>query len=287
MVAAAAPPRAPGRGELVLSVAGGKTVVARARAESPLKLLCPRSHGEGRWAFLATFGGGLVDGDALELDVTVERGARALLGTQASTKVYRSPRVGARQVLRARVDDDALLAVLPDHVACFAGSRYEQRSTYVLAPTASLVLLDVLSCGRAAHGERWAFARYASRTRVERVVPAAKPGATCRYETIALDALELDPTHGDLAARMGRFDALATLFAFGPAAAPIRAALLSAAEGPLIRRADHVAAASPLSDDGVVLRAAGVRVDTVLSFAREALAGLGTLFGDDPFARKW
>jgi urease accessory protein len=268
--------RVPGKGEIVLSRVGDRTVVTRARAESPLKVLFPKSHGEGRWGFVATFGGGLVDGDVIDLDVTVEQGARALLGTQASTKVYRSPIKGSRQNLVARVEDDALLAIMPDPIACFAGSRYEQRSTYRLAPSASLVVMDVLSCGRAAHGERWAFARYASRTRVER------SGAP-----IAIDALELDPAHGDLAPRMGRFDAIATIFAFGPLASGVRAALLGAGSVPLARRADHVAAASPIGEDGALLRVCGVRVETVTSVARAALAGVAVLFGEDPFARKW
>jgi len=271
------PPRArtPGRGELVFARAGGRTVVARAAADSPLKLLCPRSHGDGRWVFAATFGGGLVDGDAIDLEVRVGEGARALLGTQASTKVYRSPRLGARQRIVATVEDGAALVVAPDPVACFAGARYEQRATYALAPTASLVVADVVSCGRSARGERWAFARLASRTTVER-----------SGEVVAVDAAVLDAAHGDLARRMGRFDAIATVIALGPAARPVRDAILAKGGAKLAPRAATAFAASPLGDDGAIARAAGEQIEAVIRAVRDLLAGAAALFGDDPFARK-
>ena len=148
--------------------AGERTVVHTAAARSPLKLLLPKNHGVGCWVYVATLGGGLVDGDAIALSVEVERGGCALLGTQASTKVYRSPG-GTTQTLHARVASGALLAVLPDPVSCFAGARYAQDLRIDLHDaTATLVLVDALTCGRAARGERWAFARYASRPRVRR-----------------------------------------------------------------------------------------------------------------------
>jgi len=68
---------------------------------------------------LASYGGGLVDRAALRIDIEVERGATAVMSTQASTKVYRSQH-GASQQLRADVADDALLVLAPDPVVCFA-----------------------------------------------------------------------------------------------------------------------------------------------------------------------
>lgn len=62
--------------------------------------------------------------------------------------------------------EGALLAVLPDPVTCFAGARYSQRQSFLLAPGASLVLVDWLTCGRRALGEAWALASYESSNRV-------------------------------------------------------------------------------------------------------------------------
>jgi urease accessory protein len=264
----------PGRGVLALEHQGRGTIVRAARANSPLKLLLPRNHGHGAWAYMASFGGGLVDGDSVHLEVDVGERATGLLSTQSATKVYRSPR-GCQQTLQARVADDALLVVLPDPVACFAGARYEQLTAVKLAPRASLVLLDAFTCGRAARGERWAFSHYAARTHVER-----------QGTPLLLDSIRLDPREGGLPPRMGRFEALALLAVFGPQAAALREELLQPAT-PLRRRASVIEAASPLGDDGALLRVAATSVEEASLAIRARLRSLPVLLGDDPLARKW
>ncbi|MEO7328853.1 MAG: urease accessory protein UreD, partial [Minicystis sp.] len=128
-----------GRGRLSFEQSASGTVLREVYATSPLKLLTPRNHGRAAWVYVATFGGGLVDGDALHLDVTVSAGTTALLGTQASTKVYRCPTSSCRQDLVARVGAGALLVSLPDPVACFAEARYAQSIAIDLDPSASLI----------------------------------------------------------------------------------------------------------------------------------------------------
>jgi urease accessory protein len=223
---------------------------------------------------LATLGGGLVDGDAVHLDVEVEGGAAGLVGTQASTKVYRCPASACRQDTAAQVGEGALLVLIPDPVACFAEARYDQSLRVALSASASLVLVDAFTAGRVARGERWDFRRYASRTEIHRA------GAPLLH-----DAIVLDPEHGDLRARMGRFDAFATVVLAGPAVAPLVQAARDLPAPSL--RASLREAASPLGDDGVVLRLAGASVEEVGRAVRARLSGLGGLLGDDPFARKW
>ncbi len=265
-----AAPRAPGQAALrVVRGPGGRSVVARRAARSPVQLLTPRNHGGAAWAFVSSLGGGLVDGDDIALEVDVGPGAAALVTTQASTKVYRSPR-GCRQRLCARVGDGGLLALVPDPVSGFAGARLDQTIAIELGEGASLWLYDAVSCGRAAAGERWQLARYAS------AITVTRGGATLLH-----DAIELDAAHGAIAPRLGRFDALATAIAIGP-----RAALAEVAAP--ARGAAWVAAASPLpGGDGVVVRAAATSVERLHRGARALLAGLPAVLGDDPFARKW
>jgi urease accessory protein len=262
-----------GRGALAVDASGARSFVTRARATSPLKLLTPNNHGDARWVFTATYGGGLVDGDAIALDVEIGARASAFLSTQASTKVYRSPR-GTSQSLVARVADGGLLASVPDPIVCFAGARYAQSQTVELARAASVVLVDALTCGRAARGERWDFERYASRTVITR-----------EGRTLATDAVLLAPEHGALRARMRRVDALATAFVFGPRVQALRAAFLAA--GGVAGRGEAIVVASPLGEDGAVLRVAGTSTGAMLRALREALVPLGEILGDDPFARKW
>ena len=58
---------APGVGELRFERMAGRTVLTRVFATSPLKVLNPNTAGRAAWACLATYGGGLVSGDALQI----------------------------------------------------------------------------------------------------------------------------------------------------------------------------------------------------------------------------
>ncbi len=270
---------------------GGKTVLGRAFAASPLRLLTPANHGDAAWVFLASLGGGLLDGDRIDLDVEVGDGASALLGTQASTKVYRSPPGGAgsSQRLSARVGAGALLAVVPDPVVCFADARYQQSLEISLAPSASLWLADGYSCGRSARGERWAFSRYASRTTVFRGGARSIVDAT-RLEAGLEAGLERRPGPGlaPLADRMGRFDVVLSLLVVGPRFAHVREAMLASWSPGASSATDPVlVAASPLSEDACILRVAAERFESASRALRSSFALLAAVLGDDPFARKW
>ena len=186
-----------------------------------------------------------------------------------------APQEKCMLVLFRDVADGALLVSIPDPVACFAEARYAQTITVDLAPTASLVLVDGFTAGRSARGERWELHRYTARTLVSRV-----------GTPLLLESIVLDPAQGELPARLGRFDALATVALFGPRVAALREAALAAAL-PLARKAPLLAAVSPIGDDGALLRFAGSSVEEVSAAVRRCLAGLGALLGDDPFARKW
>ncbi|MGA3120833.1 MAG: urease accessory protein UreD [Polyangiaceae bacterium] len=266
--------RGPGRGSITFRRRGDRTVLARAFATSPLRILTPRNHGHAAWVFLSSFGGGLVDGDAVDLILEAEPHSSGLVCTQASTKVYRSPR-GCSQRLEAHVAEGATMAILPDPVVPFAGARYTQRIDVSLAANASLLLFDATSCGRAARGERWQFARLESRTEIMR---ADQP--------IFADATLLDPAHGSIAERMGPYEWVASLVAIGPRFADVRRAML----GPLAPSTDDattVWAASPLRDDGVVVRVAADRFENASRVLRPSFALLARWLGDDPLARKW
>ncbi len=266
-------PTTPGDAVVEVVRSAGRSVVARASARSPLQLLLPRNHGDAIWAFLSSLGGGLVDRDRLTLAVTVGPGAAAMLSTQASTKVYRSPS-GCAQHITASVGSGGLLVVLPDPVSCFCGARLDQSVTVTLAPDASVLILDALTCGRAARDERWAFSRYRS------ALTVIRQGTGTVYSfPIVRDVVELDAGHGDIAARMGRFEAMATVVAIGPR---VPALDVSGAS-----RGDAWVAARSALGEGVMVRAAATTAEGLHRGVRELLVGLPAVLGDDPFARKF
>jgi urease accessory protein len=262
-----------GHASITARRSGARTVLAEAAAASPLRLLTPRNHGVGAWVTLASLGGGLVDGDHFDVRVDAADGTTCVIGTQATTKVYRSPG-GCSQRFLARVGDGAALAVIPDPVVCFADARYSQEVTVEVASEASLVLLDGYGCGRAARGERWRFASYRSRTTIRRYGRRA-----------IVDATWLDPVHGDLAERMGRFDVVLSLLALGPRFANVGTAMrvLSANAG----SASAVVAVSAIDADVTLVRVAAQCFEDASRHLRMSFAALAETLGDDPFARKW
>jgi urease accessory protein len=226
--------------------------------------------------YTATYGGGLVGGDAIHLTVDLEPGARAVLATQSSTKVYRSMRPATQQMI-ARVGDDALLVVGPDPIVCFAGSSLRQIQRYDLHRGASLVVVDWITSGRRAMGERWAFNSYEGRLEVRR-----------EDRTILYDSVRLTREEGPIVERMGRFNVCATVVVIGPLVAAPAATLISEiANLPVTPRADVVISAAPLHSDGVLMRMIGLSTEQISTVLRQHLRFLRSELGGELWSRKW
>lgn len=264
-----------GTAHLTFVRAGARTILERSYATSPVKLFATRAE-PACWVYSATLGGGLVGGDDVRMTIDVANGALALLATQASTKVYRSLRP-ASQWISASIADDALLAVVPDPIVCYAEADFSQRQRYELEARGNLVVVDWITSGRHGSGERWAFARYESRIEITR-------GAS----RILHDGLVLEEAAGNIGERMGRFQVCLTAALTGPLVNDAAATLVTAASQlPIVRNCDLIESAVPLADGGALLRIAGVSVEQVAHRLREHLVFLLPLLGDDPWSRKW
>jgi urease accessory protein len=256
-----------GHGRLVARLVGRRTELSVSHASSPVRLVRPTFPGSPSAAVcVVTFGAGLVDGDAISLDVRVESGATLVLFTQASTKVFRGR---SRQSLRAHVEDGGTLVSLPDPVAPFGGAGYEQRVDVVLGGGgARCVLLDGVTSGRPAFGERWAFERVDLRTTVRRDERA-----------LLHDALRLDARDGSIARRMGRFESFVALVSVG--APPVAEA---------IRGSDEIGAeitvATTVRDGVGVARIAATSPERAIVAARKRLRNLPEMGAVDPFAAR-
>ncbi|MEJ7601149.1 MAG: urease accessory protein UreD [Kofleriaceae bacterium] len=245
-----------------------RSEILRSRAAGPLRLLHPRAAGRAAWIVTSSLGGGLVDGDHVSLEVTIEPGGTGLVTTQSSTKVYRGT---SGQRLVVVVGDAATAVIVPDPVVPYRDARFTQATTIGLAGTASLIYADTLTAGRVAFGERWAMARLDSSLTIERA-----------GEPVVIDRLVLDRTHGDVAARMRRFEAIATVVLLGLRLADLAQAALAA-----LRNLPGVAiAGSPLAE-GVLIRIAGERVELVNQVVRASLQAACARVGEDPWSRKW
>jgi urease accessory protein len=193
--------------------------------------------------------------------------------------VYRNPHLlpcGHR--LTANLGEGSLLALIPDPVQAFTGSRYCQHQQFSMAPDSGLILVDWLGSGRVARGERWAFDRFQSRNEV-RMGDAR----------VLLDSLLLDPADGPLADRyrLGRINCLALVVLIGSLLGPARERVLEeTANLPVARNAPLLCSASPIVG-GVLVRLAGESVEAVGGAIRRLLVFLPGLLDDDPWSRKW
>jgi urease accessory protein len=268
-----------GHAELEVELVAGQSSATHAAATSPLKVLTPQARGQSVWAYLSSFGGGLVAGDRTHLNVRVGEGARCLVSTQASTKVFKNPTgLPCGHGTRGVVEEDGLLVFAPEPVQAFALSHYEQRQEWRFAPGAGLVLLDWFCSGRPARGERWAFARFQSRNDVYR-----------GGQRVFVDSLLLDGGDEGLSQplRTGRFNCFAMVLLLGQRVKDLAAHVLSTvAAQPIKKRGPFVLSASPVGD-GAVVRIAGEEVEDVARAIHRQLEPLADLLGDDPWKRKW
>ncbi|KAL9971295.1 hypothetical protein ACROYT_G023803 [Oculina patagonica] len=149
---------------------GHKVTNTKLQYTYPLKLLVPgfaSSVPSCQWLYVITFGGGLVEGDNVSLDVKVGEHCTVVVTTQASTKVYKSEEgLVTQQGLKGLVADGGLLAVLPDPVVCFKNAIYHQKQDFELTSNGSVVVLDWFTAGRVALGEVWDMISYKSHNRI-------------------------------------------------------------------------------------------------------------------------
>jgi urease accessory protein len=108
---------------------------------------------------------GFFDGDQLDIQVDVQRGAKLCLSTPAASRVYPT-RSGkpARVEQKFTIRENSRLEWNPEPFIPHAGASYHQRTSIHLEKGASLFFLDWIAPGRTAMGEvflyqtlRWEF----------------------------------------------------------------------------------------------------------------------------------
>ncbi len=251
----------------------GRSEVHRARAAGPLRLLTPRAAGRAAWVVTSSLGGGLVDGDNVACEIEIHPGATCVITTQASTKAYRGT---TSQQLRVRAFGDATALVVPDPVVPYRDATFAQLTAIELDAGASLGLVDVVTAGRVAHGERWVAARF-----------DATLSITIDGTRRLLDRFVLDPEDGELARRLGRFEAIGTVVICGPRVSAIAQAQLAALAAAPVRRDEPVIVAGSPLGDGAMFRIAGDRVQAVVEATRSLLRDVCSAVGEDPWSRKF
>ncbi|MCJ1396813.1 hypothetical protein MMC11_000003 [Xylographa trunciseda] len=167
--------------------------------------------------FLLSYGGGLLPPDSLSITLTLDALTRLTITTQGSTKIFPSPQASplatASQTLHACLGRHSGLLIAPDPTQPFDNSRYVQKQVFEIAESASLGVLDWVSEGRRARGEKWGCRECRLRCEVWRV-----GGDEQSKRTLLLrdNVLLSSPEPHALARKMDNLGLFGTLVLVGP-----------------------------------------------------------------------
>lgn len=232
------PPSAstPGSGHITsVLLPNGHSHLSTITYQYPLKLISPPRNTQQHLSalvFLLSYGGGLVGGDTISLNITAGAGSRLSVVTQGHTKIFKSasPEITTRQNLDVVIEDGAALCLLPDPVQPFAESVYEQTQIFKLrGEGASLCLLDWVTQGRKARGEDWDLVRWTGRNEVWWSGPASsEKGRLLVRDAVKLDrGAPLSPSVKELRNTMHGTGVFGTLILRGPATKALGAFFLA------------------------------------------------------------
>lgn len=331
------PPRPlPGSGTIRISspTAGhddepqGRALFTSLYASYPLKLLSPgplpsqpRNLGV---VYTLAYGGGLVGGDTISLDLEVGTGSGLVVLTQGSTKVYRTrvrsvraaaatdiPASQTRQRLIARVASHGFLLLLPDPVSPFGSSSFAQAQRFMLPAdgTASVLVLDWVNNGRGALSksagspagtqEIWGMDRYSSTNEIW------IGGTLAMRESLVLDNDAALTANGTPDARLTRvahrlapYHVYCTVLIAGPRMVTLLRDLAHLAEAERQMKSMRPAALvwsfsevfgekSAFQCSGGILRLAAVETEDIRKWLRVALerGGIKDMTGDSLWSR--
>ncbi len=257
------PPGQSGSLDVTAERIADRTRITELRCRAPLQALRPHYLDPALpdMAFLtvASPAGGVLQGDRLELRVRLGAAARLHLDTQGATRLYRAPQVEAEMTTALTLEPGAYLEYLPDPYIPYAGSRFRARTECVVADDATLILAEIVTAGREAHGERHAFESFESRLLISR------PGG----ELVAADAVMLDRRETIAApGRLGGYTVVGTLMVVHPGFEPelVRPALADMPGRP------------PLAGASSLPGGAGAWLRVLTASAEDAVAVIGAAF---------
>lgn len=231
--------------KLTAEYKNGRTVITDTEFTAPLKIALPFYRSDHTEVMMMAASAGILDGDVYDIELTVKENAFLKFTGQSYTKVFRADKQGASQNVEITVEKGGTLIYAPCPVIPFGGSIFESRTDVYLCKDSRLAMTDILSSGRGAMKEEFAFKSYRSRTAV---YIDGKP--------VYLDNRQLVPEEAPLRG-IGFFEGYthtASAYFYGIEKQPLETALPSYSSGE---------AALSNAHEGISLRAAGNGADPI------------------------
>lgn len=139
----------------------GRTVLAEQSFRAPYHLSKPYWDAETETLLVQVVNptAGILSGDKLESDISVDEGASLLVTTPSASRVFKMKEGSAECRQHFRITSGAWLEVLPEPLVPHRGCTYHQRTQVEVAAGGGLFFVDQLMPGRVAHGEAWEWAK--------------------------------------------------------------------------------------------------------------------------------
>lgn len=138
---------------------GEETFLRELGFTAPFKIMTsfPRKDG-GKEVMIMCASPGIMEGDSQWIRIETERGARLAVTSQSYEKIHKMNNGCACRNTIIRIAGNSALRYRPLPVIPFGGSAFESKTAIELEDESSeLIYEELLSCGRAACGERFAY----------------------------------------------------------------------------------------------------------------------------------
>jgi urease accessory protein len=141
--------------------AHGRTVLAAQAFRAPYHLSKPYWDADTRTLLVQVVNptAGILAGDRLESNITVDREAALLVTTPSASRLFHMRDGAAECRQHFVVAAGAWLEVMPEPLVPHSASRYRQLTTVEVEAGGALFFVDQLLPGRVGHGEAWAWDR--------------------------------------------------------------------------------------------------------------------------------
>lgn len=148
----------------------GKTVLEDVSFTAPYKIMTPFEKSDGGIQIMPLCASaGIMRGDCQEFDYQVGEGADLEILSQSFEKIHNMEGGSAKRNIRIQSAPHSSLCYYPQPVIPFGGSAFDSEMEIKLADESSrLFVLEIITCGRNAHKERFAYRRFSSRVRIYR-----------------------------------------------------------------------------------------------------------------------
>lgn len=183
--------------ELEFTNANDKTTVSKRNFNGLIKASreLKRENGTVPLLYIIGLGGGYVEGEKYKYIFTLKDNAKAVITTQASTKVYKSPnKIATEQETSIYLERNSVLEYITDSLILYKDAVYKQKNNIYMDKSSTLIYSDGITSGWAPDGSNFSYNTV-----------QLKNNIYIDNELVLLDNLVINPRENDVS-KLGFFE---------------------------------------------------------------------------------